>query len=191
MRHTDVDLDAIEAMLDDLPALLEGEQLFREVVVERADPHAGADKVTLTLGALLDAMDTAAYHGTQETRLAAARSRLAAMREALPEPYAQTVRRELRSALNDWRALADDLEDDVEDVADAWAYAIQNRSRAERLLAEAAGHGLEDDGAGVAIAGLDRRIRPLVAAAAFQGPPAEHERYPREGWWWLWSAPKD
>ncbi len=181
------DLAAIEAMIGALPAFLDGDDLFRVVVFERP---GGADKITMTLGALLDALDDATARDADSARITAARQTLNDTAAGRADRFTETLHRELRSALNDWRALAEDMEHGSDDLGEDWGYATRNRARAERLLLAAAERGIADGGARAELAQADAVVRKHVAPADFQGAPGTQDRFPRDSWWWLWSAPR-
>lgn len=183
MSETSRSLDALEAMLDALPAYLDGDSLFHAIVVP--DPDGGQRRETLTLATLLmelDALAASGLAGDEAARLRAARERLASAREQ--DAFGAKLAKELRGAAAEWQAYAQDVQRDAEEAADAWRGESRGRGRAERLAEEAGALGLDVEEARASLAASDARIRPHASPCAFRGPPGAEARMPAERYWW-------
>ena len=155
-------LTILAALLDQMPAYLASDAVFRPVMVQEGGLHQTA---TLTIGNVLDLfkrlgdLGSGTGPGTDRQRLAELRSRFDVLRTSQHAAYGAKLGRELKGQLDSWRWSVDDAVrggdgpggDDRPDPG--------LRARIEQLLTEAKGQGIDVTEARRRMAELDERLR--------------------------------
>ena len=180
-----------EAMVSELDDYLDGDKLFRQLVVQAP---GGTHKPNMTLGLLLDYMaalerDAASMWPADRIRFEEAAEKLSRIRHLRRDRYADRVRRELISLLGSWEWFIDGCEKGDGDCADDYPAEVWIRTRIADLLNEARGIELNTSEEEERRADLDRRLDEMFSPGAYIGPTGLEADRPSDTYWWLYGRP--
>ena len=178
-----------QAMADELTDYLAGNALYHQLLVQT---RKGTKQPVMTLGALLENVETLSWDGTSlDARQCAQRTlienRLMEARRIWREQWQALLRREFKALLDSWQWYLDDAAE-REQARAAYAGEVQTRTRLDLVARE-----LQDDPASdsyrARLAGLDQRLRAMLRGATYVGPRGAESHYPGTRAWWLYGAP--
>ena len=129
-----------------------------------------------------------ALNGSEVTRLEAARSELANVRERWQVAWERKSTAELRVRLNLWRGYLGDLEGRP-GLSPSYPQEVRNRAMAVDLL-EAAGNQPEIKTLAVSLEAVDNRFRRHFQPGDFVWAQVSADAFPEDRFWFLYGRPR-
>ena len=184
-------LAILEAMVDELEAYLESDDLFRQLVVQTDDKTY---QPKMTLGLAIDHIETlkrdiSTLRPADRLRLEDAAKRYADVRGERFDPYAAKLRREMKSHLDSWTWFLDRCAEGDETCQDDYESEVWLRTRLEGLMREARSGGIAAEAEEARLSEQDRRLDDMFRSGTYVGPREQEAEYPKPTFWWLYGKP--
>jgi hypothetical protein len=184
-------MTALEAMVDNLEAYLESDQLYRQVVVQGA---RGTLKPNMTIGLMLDYYKSLEREvpnmlPRERTELQEAISKFERVRDTSLEAYTAKLRHEIKASLDSWRHFMDGCTHGDDECFETYPTEVWLRTRLNDLMDEARGLGMDVTDEVAALLELDTELDRMFQRGEFVGAEGAESEYPADRYWWLYGQP--
>jgi hypothetical protein len=184
MHNQDIEHE-LRAMSQKLEDYLLGNDLYKTITVHTP---GGERLIKMTIGGMLERLDTLKRHNESSTVIQEADETLARAERTYPEPFYSKLAREAKSYTDSWNWFLQNCWEGESRCATDYALEVPLRLRIERLL-DAAGEHPELADTRRRVRDLDRRLRAIWQPSD-QAVIDESDAYPREHYWWLFGRPQ-
>lgn len=161
------------------------DRLFKTISVQAP---SGDWLIKMTLGGMLERMEELSERGDAGAQVQEAREALERAKRMMSEQYYTMLAREAKSYLDSWNWFLQNCWEGEPRCKADYPQEVAIRLRLAQIMEEAGGHDALAE-SHQRLQQLDERLQEIWQPGPFcmaQG----NERYPREGYWWLYGHPE-